>query len=158
MLNKIIVAAALFAIYYTLGGLATTNMLRLTKGNTLPVISSKCACDNCGAKITPFFQMPIISFIVCRGRCRSCGSKIPVYPLILEITVFISMTAATLLSRFSYSGVVISFALYEIIRVAVILLRGRRAEHFIREYIIAVILMLPYMLFGFFCVALYKVV
>ena len=64
MTARVIVAAAMLFVYYHIGGLATTNMLRLTSGNSLPINSSKCVCDNCGTKITPFFQsrsFPILS-------------------------------------------------------------------------------------------------
>ena len=62
-MNQIIIITAFFLAYFMVSGLATTNILRLTSGNTLPVLSSKCVCDSCGKKITPFFQLPIISFI-----------------------------------------------------------------------------------------------
>lgn len=158
MLNKIIVISALFYMYYHIGGLATTNILRLTSGNTLPVLSSKCVCDSCGTKIGVLDQFPIVSYFSCKGKCRNCGAKIPVFPLILEVTVIVGMVIITSIFRFSYVGVIISFLYYEIVRVAVILIRGRREQQFVRQYIIAVLIMFTYWVPTLWAAFLYTVV
>ena len=145
---------AIFATYFMLGGLATTNILRLTKGNTLPVISSKCFCDSCGAPITPFFQLPIISYILCLGKCRNCKAKIPVYPLVLEIVVFLGMSALTLFFRGTPVGVKLSFLFYELVRACVVLHKGKREKDFAKQYLIAILLMIPYYLVVRFFVCL----
>ena len=64
MNQQMVLYAALALVYYHIAGLATTNILRLTKGNHLSVLSSQCVCDHCGAKIPPHLQLPILSFIV----------------------------------------------------------------------------------------------
>ncbi|MBQ8741373.1 MAG: prepilin peptidase, partial [Clostridia bacterium] len=92
MTNQSLIVFSLFLIFYNIGGLATTNILRLTKGNKLTIHSSKCVCDNCDAKIPPFLQLPIISYIMCKGKCRNCGCRIPIYPLFLEIVIFLGMS------------------------------------------------------------------
>ena len=43
MTTKRIVAVGLFYMYYHIGGLATTNILRLTAGNRLPFLPD-CHC------------------------------------------------------------------------------------------------------------------
>lgn len=155
MTARVIVVAAMLFVYYHIGGLATTNMLRLTSGNSLPINSSKCVCDNCGTKITPFFQFPVISYIICKGKCRGCGIAIPLYPLILELTVMTGMSLITILSGFSLSGTALSFAFYEAVRVAVIALRGRRDRDFGRYYLVAVLSMIPFLLGSLFFALLY---
>lgn len=145
-MNQIIVIIALFFIYYNIGGLATTNILRLTKGNTLSIHSSKCICDNCGTKIPPLLQLPIISYIVCKGKCRTCGCKIPIYPLILEITIFLGMSIVSLLFSFSILGIIFSFIFYELTRIIVIMLRGKRANQFAKQYMIAVLSMIQFLI------------
>lgn len=144
MVKKILLIIAICVVYYIIGGLATTNMLRLTSGNTLPVRSSKCVCANCGYKITPFLQLPIISYIICKGKCKNCGVKIPVYPLILELIIFFGMSTISLIFNFSMFGVAFSFIFYEIVRVAIIKIKGKRKKNFAREYFIAVISMIKF--------------
>ena len=158
MPNHLIIALGVFIIYFHIGGLATTNILRLTSGNTLPVLSSTCACDSCGSKIPPLLQLPIISFIICKGKCKSCGVSIPVYPLLLEITIIVGMFLITFLFSFSFIGTILSFVFYEIVRVVVILLRGRRCTDFAKQYIIAVLSMIPFGLCSVFVSILYTIV
>lgn len=158
MLEHIIIIIAMLLIYYHIGGLATTNILRLTAGNSLTVNSSKCFCDSCGTRISPMLQLPIVSFIACKGRCKSCGSKIPVYPLILEITVISGMILITTLFGFAPVGVVLSFLFYEAVRIVMIIIKGKRKTKFIQQYFTAVISMVPFLLSSLFVSVLYHIV
>ncbi len=158
MANKHIVIIALFLCYYHISGLATTNILRLTAGNSLPILSSQCRCDNCGKKIPPLLQLPIISFIICKGRCKNCKTKIPIYPLILEIVILSGMCTITSLFKFSLSGITLSFIFYELIRIIVILLRGKRTSQFLKQYFIAFLSMIPFYALLLFIALIYTVV
>ena len=146
MAEKTIIIIAICSVYYILGGLATTNILRLTAGNTLPVRSSKCFCDSCGSKITSFLQLPIISYIVCKGKCRNCSAKIPVYPLVLEIVIWGGMSAVSAVFQFSVPGVICSFLFYEIVRIVFVVKKGKRENNFAKEYVIAVLSMLKFLI------------
>lgn len=158
MANRVIVIAALFYMYYHIGGLATTNILRLTSGNTLPVLSSKCVCDSCGAPIGVLDQFPIVSYIACKGRCRNCGVSIPVFPLVLEIVVIAGMITITSIFRLSWLGVILSFVYYEVIRVIVIAIKGRREEQFAKQCVIAVLIMFTYWIPTLWAAFLYTIV
>ena len=158
MTNQSVIAIALILIYYNVGGLATTNILRLTKGNTLPILSPECRCDSCGSKIPPLLQLPIVSFFWCRGSCRSCGCKIPTYPLLLELFVFAGMSLLSLLFRFSATGVIFSFLFYELTRILMLLIKGKRSSHFAKQYLIAVASMLPFLLSCLIVSLLYSIV
>lgn len=141
MNDRFIIKAAICLVYYNIGGLATTNIERLCSGNTLPVADSKCTCPNCGEKINWFFQLPIISYILCKGRCRCCSCKIPVQSLLLEIIVFISMSLVSALCDFSPRGILLSFGGYEFIKICWIFLNGKRENDFAKEYLISLVLM-----------------
>lgn len=153
-----IIIIALYLIYYHISGLATTNIIRLTKGNTQPVLFPKCYCDNCENEISPILQLPIISYIICKGKCKHCGIKIPIYPLLLEIIILSGMCITTTLFKFSFWGVTGSYLFYEIVRVAVVLIKGKREKQFIKQYFIAVISMVPFYLLTLFVSALYSIV
>ncbi len=157
-MNQIIIIIAFFLAYFMVSGLATTNILRLTSGNTLPVLSSKCVCDSCGSKITPFYQLPIISFILCRGKCRNCEAKIPTCPLILECVVCLGMFFITAVFKFSFSGVFASFAFYEFVRIFMVIKKGKRENEFKKQYVVAVLAMIPFLLLILFISLLYKIV
>lgn len=158
MTNHIIIIVALFFVYFHISGLATTNMLRLTSGNTVPVLASKCYCDSCGAEIPPHLQLPIVSYIACKGKCRSCGAQIPVFPLLLELTILSGMFVITILMKCTFLAVSASFLFYEVVRFLTVVLLGRRAEEFAKQYLIAVLLMLPFYILTLFVALLYSLV
>ena len=146
MFNKVVIYVALFMIYYHGGGLSTTNIIRLTKGNFSSILDGKCICDNCGTNISPLLQLPIISFIICKGKCKHCKCKIPVFPLILEFIIMATMSIISAIFKISIFGITLSYISYEIIRILVIIFTGQREKDFLKNYIIAVIAMVPFYL------------
>ena len=150
MTPRHLIIACLYFYFYQISGLATTNILRLTACGTLPVLSSECRCDNCGAKITPLMQMPIFSYLATRGRCRSCGIQLPKDQLLLELVVFLGMSLICTLSGYSYAGTAWAFGYYELVRIAVIAIKGKRKAGFARQYAIALAAMVPYWLLTLF--------
>lgn len=158
MTSQGIIILSLFFVYFHISGLATTNMLRLTSGNTLPVLASKCYCDSCGAAIPPYLQLPIVSYIVCKGKCRNCGSRIPVFPLLLEVIVLTGMFAITIFLKCTFISVSLSFLFYELVRIVTVVLLGKRSEQFAKQYLIAVLSMLPFYILTLFVALLYSLV
>ena len=50
--------------------------------NSLSIISPRSFCPNCKYKIPFYRNIPLISFIIQKGRCKNCQSKISLsYPL-----------------------------------------------------------------------------
>ena len=158
MANQLIIFVALFFVYFHISGLATTNIVRLTAGNTAPVLASRCYCDSCGSMIPPILQLPIISYVACRGRCKNCGVKIPVFPLLLELTVLSGMFFITLIMKCTFMAVSLSFLFYELVRIVTVVLLGKRSEQFAKQYLIAVLSMLPFYILTLFVSLLYWIV
>lgn len=158
MIERIVIISAIILVYYNIGGLATTNILRLTVGNTLKIYSSKCICDSCGSQIPPLYQFPIVSFIICKGRCKFCGSKIPLFPLLLEIFVFVGMCLIAIALNFTIISVLISFLYYEIVRIVVVIIKGRRNNQFFLQYFISVISMIPFLLISVFISLIHQMI
>lgn len=47
------------------------------------VVHPRSRCPSCGAEIREFDNIPVVSWLLLRGRCRSCGKRIsPIYPLL----------------------------------------------------------------------------
>ena len=45
------------------------------------------ACPGCGAPIKPYDNIPLLSYLILRGKCRRCGRRIsPVYPAVEALT------------------------------------------------------------------------
>jgi leader peptidase (prepilin peptidase)/N-methyltransferase len=58
---------------------------RIGKGES--VVTGRSYCDNCKEKIPFWHNIPIISYLVLKGKCRYCGNKISrMYPLTEFIT------------------------------------------------------------------------
>ena len=157
-MEKLFIKTALLIIYFHISGLATTNIIRLTAGNTLSILSSECKCDVCKKNISAFYQLPIISYIICKGKCQQCKAQIPLYPFILETTVFIGMSIIAVITDFSVRGVILSFLFYELMRILVIKIKGKRHSQFAKQYLIAVLLMVPFFLCACFVSILYQIV
>lgn len=135
-----VIRFAICLTYFHIGGLATTNIERLCKGSNLSVTDSRCFCPVCKKKINWFLQLPIISYVVCRGKCINCSNKIPVKSLMLEIAVFGIMTAISAVFDFSPEGVLASYGSYELIKLIYIRINGKRDKAFAKEYVISVLL------------------
>lgn len=158
MTNQVIVFVSLFFVYFHISGLATTNILRLTAGCTTQVLESKCYCDRCGSTIPPHLQLPIVSYIACRGKCRNCAAYIPIFPLFLECIILIGMFVITVLLQCTFSAVTLSFLFYELVRVVVVIKEGKRASQFAKQYLVAVLAMVPFYAMTLFVALLYRVV
>ena len=78
----------------------------------LSVVHPPSACPNCGNRIRPYDNIPIISWLVLRGRCRDCGTPIAArYPLIEAGTaVAFGLVAAWMLSPLSPAGDIVAAA------------------------------------------------
>ena len=47
------------------------------------ILAPPSACPACGARIRWHDNVPVVSWLLLRGRCRHCGAAIPVrYPLV----------------------------------------------------------------------------
>ncbi|MEA3223738.1 MAG: prepilin peptidase [Thermodesulfobacteriota bacterium] len=81
-------------------------------------------CPKCGAKIAPWDNIPILSYLFLRGRCRNCKVKIsPRYPLVEAIT---ALLALGLLYRF---GPTLDFAIYFILVCALVVVTFIDIDH-----------------------------
>lgn len=74
-----ILAAGLFGLLF--GSFANVVIWRVPRGES--VISPGSHCPRCGHSVRWYDNVPVISWIVLRGRCRDCGESISIrYPLV----------------------------------------------------------------------------
>jgi leader peptidase (prepilin peptidase)/N-methyltransferase len=67
------------------GSFMTVVAYRVPKGES--IVAPRSRCPSCGAAIHPRDNIPVFSWVLLRGRCRGCGTRISVsYPL-LELSV-----------------------------------------------------------------------
>lgn len=51
--------------------------------------SEPSRCDSCGAPVKPWALVPVLGFLLTRGRCRSCSIKIPISFFFAELVAFL---------------------------------------------------------------------
>jgi leader peptidase (prepilin peptidase) / N-methyltransferase len=95
------VPASLIALFAALAGAAIgsfigTALVRLPEGRS--VLSGRSACDSCGVRIGARDLVPLVSWLVLRGRCRACGAPIGVWQAGCELGGAVIGAAAVLLA------------------------------------------------------------
>lgn len=75
------VAAFLAAFGLIVGSFAGVVAHRLPIGES--IVTGRSRCDACGTQIAAYDNIPVLSWLLLRGRCRHCGAAIPArYPLV----------------------------------------------------------------------------
>jgi leader peptidase (prepilin peptidase) / N-methyltransferase len=70
---------------------------RLPRGGS--IIGPRSVCDSCGAQIAAYDNVPVVSWILLRGRCRSCHASIPIrYPMV-ELALGAAFAATAIVLR-----------------------------------------------------------
>jgi leader peptidase (prepilin peptidase)/N-methyltransferase len=64
-----------------IGSFLNVVIWRVPRGES--IVSPPSHCPSCDAEIAPYDNIPVISWLVLRGRCRHCGAGISIrYPLV----------------------------------------------------------------------------
>jgi leader peptidase (prepilin peptidase) / N-methyltransferase len=71
-----------------LGSFLNVVIHRLPRGESL--VRPRSRCPSCGTQIAGYDNVPIVSWLLLRGRCRHCGARIsPRYPAVELITALV---------------------------------------------------------------------
>ena len=75
--------AALFGLL--IGSFLNVVAWRLPRGESL--VRPRSKCPGCGVAVKPYDNIPLVSWLVLRGRCRGCGERISArYPVVEAVT------------------------------------------------------------------------
>ncbi len=67
----------------------------ITKAPTYNLQTPRSACPHCGHQITALENIPLISYLILRGKCSKCGSAISMrYPVVEVVSGILSAYAA----------------------------------------------------------------
>lgn len=81
MFQNIIIFISVLVFGAVIGAYYTTISYRIPHDQKL--ITSECYCTVCSAKLKTYMQIPVISYILLKGKCAYCHTDIPIrYPLI----------------------------------------------------------------------------
>ena len=85
-----------------IGGMITGSFVgvvahRIPRGRS--IVGPRSECPSCGSQIAAYDNVPVISWLLLGGQCRSCSARIPArYPLV-ELAVGIAFAATALVLR-----------------------------------------------------------
>jgi leader peptidase (prepilin peptidase)/N-methyltransferase len=96
------IVVVVFALGLIIGSFLNVVAWRVPRGES--IVHPPSACPHCGTPIKPHDNVPVLSWLVLRGRCRSCNGPIsPRYPLVELGTgsAFAAVTFAGFLNIYS---------------------------------------------------------
>lgn len=90
------------------GSFLNVVVYRLPRGESLLRPASRCPA--CGAAVKPYDNVPVLSWLLLRARCRACGERIPArYPLVELATA--ALYAAVVIARDDAGGIALGLIL-----------------------------------------------
>lgn len=97
---NVALAALMFAPALAVGSFLNVVVARLPEKRSL--VRPRSACPGCGHELSPWENVPLVSYAVLRGRCRGCKESISLrYPLV-ELATGLLIAACFL--RFGLTG------------------------------------------------------
>jgi leader peptidase (prepilin peptidase)/N-methyltransferase len=78
-----VLALAIFALGLCFGSFLNVCIYRLPREKS--VVTPRSACPNCGNLIPLYHNIPVLSWLILRGKCRSCKQPISPRYLIVEL-------------------------------------------------------------------------
>ncbi len=72
-----------FAFGLIFGSFLNVCIYRMPRG--LSVVSPRSACPNCGKQIAAYDNVPVLSWLWLRGRCRHCHARITPRYMVVEL-------------------------------------------------------------------------
>ena len=79
MIVVVLVSAFLFGLI--VGSFANVVLVRVPAGES--IVQPASHCPSCETPVRPYDNLPVVSWLALRGRCRDCGWHIPArYPLV----------------------------------------------------------------------------
>jgi leader peptidase (prepilin peptidase)/N-methyltransferase len=115
-----LVAVALFGL--AIGSFLNVVIARVPAGRSL--VRPGSACPGCSALLKWYDNIPVLSFLVLRGRCRACGMTISWrYPIVEMVTAVVLVLAYVAL------GPSADFAVAVVLLAALIAITGIDLQH-----------------------------
>ncbi len=85
MLPGALIGGIVFVFGLAIGSFLNVCILRIPAGRSIVLPAS--SCPKCNTPIKPWDNIPVLSYLILRGKCRSCGTKIsPMYPAVEFLT------------------------------------------------------------------------
>ncbi len=97
--------AVVFVFGLIIGSFINVCIYRIPRGKS--IVYPPSSCPVCGARIKWYDNIPVLSYILLKGRCRNCKAKIsPVYPTVELLTAIYTVLV------YLKFGLTVDFAFY----------------------------------------------
>ena len=130
-------------LLFFLLGLAVGSFLNVVifrLGTKKSIIKGRSFCPHCRVKIFWYDNLPLLSFLILRGRCRHCQKKISIqYPLVELVTAVIFVWF------YIYFGLSIKYFIYLIFSCSLLIIFVYDLKH----YLILDVVTIPAIIFAF---------
>ena len=98
-------ASAIFVLGLAFGSFLNVCIYRLPRG--FSVVTPRSACPQCKHPIAFYDNLPVLSWLILRGRCRNCQARISPRYLLIEL-----LTGALFLACYWFFGLTLSTLKY----------------------------------------------
>ena len=88
-----------------IGSFLTVVVDRVPRGAS--IVAPRSACGACGETLGVPDLVPVLSWVVLRGRCRHCGARIGVEPVVVELAT--AALFAAMAARFGFTWQTLAF-------------------------------------------------
>jgi prepilin signal peptidase PulO-like enzyme (type II secretory pathway) len=78
-------AAPLFTLLAGMAFASFIGSLSYRRPRGVSIVAPRSYCSSCGRPIRPFDLVPVVSYLLLRGRCRACGAAIPIQYFAAEV-------------------------------------------------------------------------
>ena len=114
--------AAIFVFGALIGSFLNVCIVRLPEERS--IVRPRSHCPSCGHQIAWYDNLPVLSFVLLRGRCRACGVRIsPLYPTV-EL-----LTGALAVALWMRLGTTLAFAGYFLFAAALVTITFIDLDH-----------------------------
>lgn len=138
-MHKFILHLILIIAYFVIGAYATSDVSRLLKGATISVTNPSCYCPFCNAHIPLRFQIPVLSYLLGKGKCRSCGHGISLLDILPEILLPSGFIILSYSLHFSILGYLCCILLFESYKCVSIIHYQPRESQFLKNLLISIL-------------------
>ena len=161
MTNELIFAIIFFIFGILIGSFLNVCIYRIPKGED--IVFERSHCMNCGYQLSIKDLVPLLSYILLKGRCRNCKTKLSIQYPFIEALNGVLYLVIFLIIGFNYLAVIYCLLASALLTLSVIDLKTYEIPFGINVFILALGLVrlafewpdyLPYVI-GFFAVSVF---
>ncbi|MCM8776894.1 MAG: prepilin peptidase [Candidatus Omnitrophica bacterium] len=130
----------IFVIGLVFGSFANVVIYRLPKGKS--IVRPRSQCPSCGKNILWYDNIPLLSFLLLKGKCRFCKAKISYRYFVVEL-----ITGLLFLGLYLKFGITIQLLIYIFFTLCLLIMGFIDID----TYLISDVIVLPGIVIGFLC-------